>query len=111
VFSELFANAYDWSVCASWQAGVADPIENEAVVSDIPTLVLSGRYDPVTSPAWGRLAAETLPNSFVYEFPNVAHGAMGSNRCALEIGLQFLADPTVEPDTSCLEEPGSAGFE
>jgi Tol biopolymer transport system component/pimeloyl-ACP methyl ester carboxylesterase len=111
VFSDLFAGAYDWAVCASWEAGVADPIENQAVVSDIPTLVLSGRYDPVTPPAWGRLAAETVANSFFYEFPNVAHGAMRSNACALEIGLQFLDDPTAEPDTSCLDKLGSPEFE
>ncbi|MBN1483467.1 MAG: alpha/beta fold hydrolase [Chloroflexia bacterium] len=104
VFSEFFADAYDWTVCASWEAGVADPIENQAVVSDIPTLVLSGRYDPVTPPAWGKLATETLTNSFFYEFPNMAHGVMRSNRCALEIGMQFLNDPTSEPDTSCMEE-------
>jgi pimeloyl-ACP methyl ester carboxylesterase len=110
LFGDLFADAYDWTVCASWQAGVADPIENQAVASDIPTLILSGRYDPVTTPAWGRLAAETLPNSFAYEFPNVAHGVMRSNRCALQIGLQFLDDPTVEPDTSCLDQLGSPEF-
>jgi pimeloyl-ACP methyl ester carboxylesterase len=103
VLSEYFAGAYDWEVCASWQAGVADPIENEAVVSEIPTLVLSGRYDPVTPPAWGEMAAETLSNSFFYQFPNLAHGAMRSNPCALEIGLQFLDDPMVEPDTSCMD--------
>jgi Tol biopolymer transport system component/pimeloyl-ACP methyl ester carboxylesterase len=110
VFSDFFADAYDWTVCASWQAGVADPIENQAVVSDIPTLVLSGRYDPITPPGWGRLAAETLAHSFFYEFPTLAHGAMRSNHCALEIGLQFLDDPTAEPDASCLEALGSLEF-
>ena len=110
VLSDYFAGAYDWDVCASWQAGVADPVENEAVVSDIPTLVLSGRYDPVTPPAWGKMAAETLSNSFVYEFPNLAHGAMRSNQCALEIALQFLDDPTVEPDTSCMNGLGRPEF-
>jgi uncharacterized protein (DUF885 family)/pimeloyl-ACP methyl ester carboxylesterase len=110
VWGEFFADAYDWAVCASWEAGVADPIENKAVVSDIPTLVLSGRYDPVTPPAWGRLAGQTLANSFFYEFPNLAHGAMRSNSCALEIGLQFLDDPTTEPDTSCLNNLGGPEF-
>jgi pimeloyl-ACP methyl ester carboxylesterase len=111
VFGDLFADAFDWDVCASWQAGIADPIENEAVVSDIPTLVLSGRYDPVTPPAWGRMAAQTLRNSFVYEFSITAHGAMRSNRCALEIGLQFLDDPTTEPDASCLDALGGPDFQ
>ena len=111
VFGELFADASDWEVCAEWQAGAADPVENQAVVSDIPTLVLSGRYDPVTPPAGGRLAAETLSNSFFYEFPTLAHGAMRSNKCALQIGLQFLDDPTTEPDASCLDELGSPEFQ
>jgi pimeloyl-ACP methyl ester carboxylesterase len=110
VFGDAFADTYDWAICASWQAGIAEPIENSAVTSDVPTLVLSGRYDPVLPPTWGRLAAETLAHSFVYEFPNVAHGAMRSDRCALEIGLQFLNDPTVEPDTSCLDRLGRPKF-
>jgi pimeloyl-ACP methyl ester carboxylesterase len=110
VYGEFFAGAFDWDVCASWEAGIADPIENEAVVSDIPALVLSGRYDPVTPPAWGRMAAETLHNGFDYELSISAHGAMRSNSCALEIGLQFLDDPTTEPDVSCLDELGSLEF-
>ena len=110
VFGELFADALDWDVCAAWQAGAADPVENQAVVSDIPTLVLSGRYDPVTPPDSGRLAAETLTNSFFYEFPYLAHGAMRSDRCALQIGLQFLDDPTTEPDTLCLDQLPSPDF-
>ncbi|MGD8793488.1 MAG: alpha/beta hydrolase, partial [Anaerolineae bacterium] len=65
------------------------------------------QFDPITPSAWGQLAAETLSNSFFYEFPGLGHGVMDSNRCALQIGLQFLDDPTLEPDTSCLDNlPG-----
>ena len=110
VFGEYFADSPDWEVCAGWQAGIADPVENEAVVSDIPTLVLSGHYDPVTPPSSGRQAAETLSNSFFYEFRYLAHGAMRSNRCALRIGLAFLDDPWTEPDASCMEGLGSPEF-
>jgi pimeloyl-ACP methyl ester carboxylesterase len=78
-------------------------VVNEAVVSDVPALVLAGQFDPITPPEWGRLATETLSNSFFYEFPGMGHEIMTSNRCALQIGLHFLADPTVEPDSSCLE--------
>jgi hypothetical protein len=51
-----------------------------------------------------------LANSFVYEFPNVVHDVMRSDRCALEIGLQFLDNPTAKPDTWCLDELGSPEF-
>ena len=93
---------WKFSLCEAWAIEPADPVVKEAVVSDIPALLLAGQFDPITPPKFGRLAAETLSNSFFYEFPNMGHGVMDSNRCALEIGLQFLDDPTAEPDASCM---------
>jgi metal-dependent hydrolase (beta-lactamase superfamily II)/pimeloyl-ACP methyl ester carboxylesterase len=101
---EHFASPFAYTLCSSWQSGKAAAIEDEPVHSDIPALVLSGQYDPVTPPSWAEQAAETLSRSFYYDFPGVGHGVMRSNKCGLEIGLQFLADPTIEPDTSCLQE-------
>jgi pimeloyl-ACP methyl ester carboxylesterase len=100
----------DIKLCRSWQAGVADPIENQAVVSDIPTLILAGRYDPITPPAWGMLAAETLSHSTFFEFPALGHGVMRANDCAQEIGNQFLNDPNAELDGSCLAELSPPDF-
>jgi pimeloyl-ACP methyl ester carboxylesterase len=99
-----FDSYYEFTLCESWQAGQADPVENTAVISDIPTLVLAGGYDPVTPPGWSQLAAETLNNHFYYEFPDLTHGIMRSNACGLEIGLQFINDPTSEPDSTCISE-------
>ena len=48
--------------CQEWDSGQAGPIENEPVVSDVPTLLLAGEFDPITPPAWARQAAETLTN-------------------------------------------------
>lgn len=101
--ADHFDPSLSLTLCESWAAGQAGSEENEPVTSPLPTLVLSGQYDPVTPPAWGRLAAETLENSTFYEFPGVGHGVMRSDECGLEIGLQFLDDPSVEPDASCIE--------
>lgn len=103
----FFASPFRFPMCDSWQVEKAALIENEAVFSDIPTLVFGGRYDLETPSKWGALISKTLTNSYFYEFPGVAHGVMRSNSCALDIGLDFLDDPTVEPDSSCLadEEP------
>jgi pimeloyl-ACP methyl ester carboxylesterase len=106
----FFTMSYPYNLCESWQVTPADPSVNEPVVSNVPALVLAGRYDPVTPPEWSRLAAETLSSSFYYEFPNVGHGVMRSDRCALDIGLQFVEDPTTEPDTSCMELLGIPDF-
>jgi len=110
VLGDYFAGSFDWDVCEAWQVGTADPIENQAVISNIPTLVFSGHFDPVTPPAWGRLAAENLANSFFFEFPNMAHGVMRSNSCARNIGLQFLDDPSIEPDSTCMDNIAQIQF-
>ena len=91
-----------FAVCDSWGAKEADPIENLAVSSRIPTLVLAGEYDPITPPLWGRMVAESLNASFFYEFSGMGHGVSTSGECPLSITLAFLDDPTVEPDTSCI---------
>jgi pimeloyl-ACP methyl ester carboxylesterase/dipeptidyl aminopeptidase/acylaminoacyl peptidase len=99
-----------FATCDWWGAGEADPIENEPVVSDVPALIFAGYFDPITTPAWCRRAAETLNNSYYYEFPNMGHGVMRSDECALQIGLEFLNDPLTAPDASCLDEIAGPEF-
>ena len=88
----------------------ADPIENTPVVSDIPSLVLTGHFDSITAPAWNLDTASYLENSFYYEFPNMAHGVLRYDDCALMMGLAFLENPWGEPDSACLDEIGIPVF-
>lgn len=88
--------------CAIWQVGRAADIETQPVISDLPTLVISGSYDPITPPVWAASAASYLPNSFYYNFPNMGHGVYDTDECAISIMVAFLADPTTEPDAACV---------
>lgn len=88
-------------ICSRWGTRRLGPEENTPVVSDIPTLILNGAYDPVTPADWGALAQETLPNAYNYTFPDDAHG-VNADDCSLHLYEQFLADPTQAPDASCL---------
>lgn len=92
--------------CNSW--GVTGPYlgENDAVASDIPSLIIEGSYDPATPPFFGKQVAEKLPNSFYVEFPNQGHvpTAADSTGCAMQIAAAFLDNPIVEPDRSCLTD-------
>lgn len=101
---------FHFALCAEWAVEASDPIENLAVTSDVPALVLAGGYDPVTPPAWGESTAAALNNAFYYRFPHVGHGVMRSTSCGLSIGLQFLADPTTEPDIGCIAEMPAPDF-
>jgi pimeloyl-ACP methyl ester carboxylesterase len=100
----LEVDAY-FKACRYWTEEPAGDIENEPVESDIPTLVMTGQFDPVTPPPNGELAAETLENSFVYVIPAEGHGAsLSSEECVQGLVMDFLLDPEDEPDSDCLED-------
>lgn len=100
-----------FTVCEAWNPTAdPDPAENEAVVSDIPTLILAGEYDPITPPAWGQLVAEYLDNSFYFEFPGIGHGVSISGECPAQVMLAFIADPVTAPDASCIAEMAGPAF-
>lgn len=88
--------------CAIWNVEASDDIENQPVISDIPTLILSGTYDPVTPHQWGTEAQSYLSNSWHYIFPNVGHSALDTQECAISVVLSFLDQPYQQPDDSCM---------
>jgi pimeloyl-ACP methyl ester carboxylesterase len=92
-------------ICGIWRnllgAPAARPSDNAAVSSDVPTLILTGSFDPVTPPAYARLAAETLPNSFLFEFPYLGHDVLGNDDCPNVMATEFLDQLTVDPAHYC----------
>ncbi len=91
-------------ICADWGAIPADPAEIGPVHSDVPALILGGRYDPVTPPEWGRIVAGWLPNGTMIEFPHLAHGSVTIDSCADAIAARFLDDPGADPHDGCLDD-------
>jgi pimeloyl-ACP methyl ester carboxylesterase len=90
-----------YAVCPGWDAGQADARENEPVTSDIPTLIMTGEYDPIVPPGWGQRAAETLTNSYFFEYPGMGHGTSIGD-CPRSMMLAFLDDPATAPDDACI---------
>lgn len=94
--------------CSSWRAALPpQPLrasDNQPVVSDLPVLVLSGLFDPVTPPVYGRLAASHLVNSFYVEFDGIGHDALGNDSCANILAEKFLDNPHSAPRDACLGE-------
>jgi pimeloyl-ACP methyl ester carboxylesterase len=95
-----------FSICEIWETAPYDPLDAEPVVSDIPTLIISGEYDPTTPPRYGAHVAENLSNGFFFEFAGRGHtpSMSWSEDCPMQIALAFLHDPTVEPDSACMAE-------
>jgi pimeloyl-ACP methyl ester carboxylesterase len=91
--------------CGLWDLPQASAFENEIVVSELPVLVMSGEYDPVTPPSWAKSTADALPNSFNFVMPGMGHGVIDiGNACPTDITLAFLDDPQTPPDASCIDD-------
>ena len=96
------AYADEEAICDAWHDYHAAESALQAVRSEIPTLLFAGEFDPITPPAFGRLAADSLPNSTFIEVPAVAHGAVPFNECTKDIMGAFLDQPAASLDTSCI---------
>lgn len=99
-----------FDVCETWDAGEADAEANEALTSDIPTLVLAGDLDPITPPRWGEQIAGDLSQAYFVQFPFTGHGSLPSHDCAVDITADFLDQPGSEPATGCVADIPSPTF-
>ena len=92
----------EYDSCRLWHVQQSPAAQKQPVVSDIPTLVLSDEYDPITPPANGRLAAQTLKNSYYFLFPGLGHGAEYNSPCVDSIISAFDDSPTQKPSDACV---------
>ena len=92
-----------YSACQLWGVKPVPAVQKEPVRSSIPTLILQGEYDPVTPPANGMLAAQTLSKSYFFLFPGVGHGVYSPiSSCPSDVTNAFWENPTEKPDASCI---------
>ena len=98
--------------CNSWGATAPNYDEDNPTVSNIPSLIIAGSFDPVTPPIYAKQVAAHLSHSYYFEFPNLGHTptATDTSGCAMNIALQFLDNPSAEPDHSCLNKLKSSDF-
>jgi hypothetical protein len=99
-----------FKTCNSWKIVPPAYGENNPVASDIPTLVIAGKYDSATPPFYGQQVAGQLSRSYYFEFPDEGHVPTASGGCATGIVRAFLAEPGVEPNRECLNGRKEAAF-
>lgn len=92
------------TACEVWDVPRVETAFREPVTSSVPTLLISGNYDPVTPPRWGRKAASRLDRSFHVVVPEGSHSFAGMAGCVDPIIAGFIrtgappeqADPCVD---------------
>ncbi|MFL5303160.1 MAG: alpha/beta hydrolase [Anaeromyxobacteraceae bacterium] len=99
------------AVCEAWPH--ARPARDEVkspVRADVPALLLSGEADPVTPPAWGEVAARSLPRARHLVLPGGGHGSLFRG-CIPRLVERFIDGGSAEGlDASCVERMRPAPF-
>lgn len=97
--------------CNAWNVPAEDPSFRLPVRTDVPVLLVSGRFDPVTPPWYADDAASYMSNGHAFTFPGMGHGTIDVHPCPTQIALAFLTDPSVAPDSSCIASMPGVAFE
>jgi len=99
--------------CALWPRADVERGYAEPVRADVPVLILTGEWDPVTPPANGDQIAKTLANSLHIVVPDGAHGLGGLEGmdCIDRTLTEFVARGTTKDiDTACVKSVRRKGF-
>ncbi len=87
--------------CPMWRVSAAPASERQPVKSAIPTLLLSGGFDWLTPPAWGRDAARYLSSSRHVVFRAQGHGVVVQDPCAARLRDTFIEEPAPKRALPC----------
>lgn len=101
------------AACALWPRAEMPRDYAEPTRSDVPALILTGRWDPVTPPVYGDTAAKYLPNSLHVVVPHGGHGFNGLDGldCVRNLTADFIIRGTTKGlDTSCVNTIRRKGF-
>jgi pimeloyl-ACP methyl ester carboxylesterase len=84
-----------------WKVPAAPEAMHQPVASSIPTLLISGSFDTLTSLAGAEAATAKLSEATIISIPGIGHVVAPKSPCAQAVVVSFLADPHA-PDTSCV---------
>lgn len=97
---------YDSSICLIWGVERVSDLENEAVKSSLPILMISGKYDELTPQKWAIKMRGNLSNSHHLVFEGWKHTPTTNwgNQCAMKAANDFFNNPNQTPVPECFRE-------
>jgi len=99
--------------CTLWPRAEIERDYSQPVKSDLPVLILTGEWDPVTPPSNGERVAKTLTNSLHVIVPHGAHGLNGLEGmdCIDNLIGEFIERGTTKDlNTACVKDIRRKGF-
>ena len=91
------------AACAVWPAGAMPADFHQPLATDVPALLLSGEFDPVTPPRYGEEVAKSLPNGRHLVLRGQGHNVIGAG-CMPKLFTQFIEKVDAKAlDAGCLD--------
>lgn len=90
--------------CALWDVRRSPDTLDEMPVSEIPALLMSGQFDPVTPPENGEEVLLSFSNGQHVIDPVGGHGVIFSDTCTKSILKDFLNGPDNDINQECLDD-------
>jgi pimeloyl-ACP methyl ester carboxylesterase len=93
------------AACQEWRRGDIPADYHQPVTSEVPVLMISGPYDPVTPPRFAEQVVAHLPHALHVVIPDGHHGPGGLSHddCLTAIASTFLERGTgAGIDTACV---------
>jgi fermentation-respiration switch protein FrsA (DUF1100 family) len=89
------------AICPALGLTNADPDALPKHPATVPTLILSGRLDPITPPPTAVRIMRDFSSARMIELAGQGHGVTGSSRCAEQLMAGFFDDPAKAIDETC----------
>ena len=84
----------------NWRITPRPAIDAEAVISDIPLLIFSGYFDPITPPSYREKPSANLTKRQYFLCSGISHGVLSSDKgevgelsCAAQMVIDILEEP------------------
>ena len=92
------------AMCQVWPKGDKPADFNTPLKGDLPVLVLTGEFDPVTPPKYGEEIAKGLPNARWLDLKGQGHNVIGVG-CMPKLFAQFIEQADAKAlDAKCLDK-------
>ena len=89
------------TACGIWDVAPAGAEAGNPIARDVPTLVLTGEFDPLSPPAWGAAVAARMPRGQVVQVDGAGHRVHDVDNCTVAIVAEFLRRPTRPMNDAC----------
>jgi len=98
-------------VCSDPALGYGNSPAPGAVSSNVPTLLLSGRFDPMTPDLYAEQVAAAFSRAWIVRIPDYGHSTLsGYTACQTVLARSFLDEPRDVRGFACLAELGPPEF-